>query len=60
MFAAHRYLFRAERKTFDGDCVSGKLQFVDIRDASIKKKRGLGAKVLTAMGKAEEGLEVSS
>ena len=43
----------------DGDpacvkfCETKALQFVDIRDASIKKKRDLGATVLIAMGKAE-------
>ena len=46
----------------DGDpacvkfCETKALQFVDVSEASMKKKRSLGAQVLLAIGKAEEGL----
>jgi carbon-monoxide dehydrogenase iron sulfur subunit len=44
----------------DGDpacvkfCETKALQFVDVSDASLKKKRELGAKVLIAVGNGEE------
>jgi len=37
-------------------CETKALQFVDVSDASVKKKRSLGAQVLMAIGKAEEVL----
>jgi Fe-S-cluster-containing dehydrogenase component len=46
----------------DGDpacvkfCETKALQFVNVSDASIRKKRDLGAKVLMAIGKTEETL----
>ena len=46
----------------DGDpacvkfCETKALQFVDVSDASLRKKRGLGAQVLMAIGKTEESL----
>lgn len=46
----------------DGDpacvkfCETKALQFVDVRDASFKKRRSLGAQVLMAIGRAEETL----
>ena len=46
----------------DGDpacakfCETKALQFVDVSDASIKKKRSLGAQVLMAIGRTEETL----
>jgi Fe-S-cluster-containing dehydrogenase component len=46
----------------DGDpacvkfCETKALQFVEVSDASLKKKRELGAKVLMAIGKTEEAL----
>jgi Fe-S-cluster-containing hydrogenase component 2 len=44
----------------DGDpvcvkfCETQALQFVNVGDASLKKKRNLGAQVLMAIGKTEE------
>jgi carbon-monoxide dehydrogenase iron sulfur subunit len=46
----------------DGDpacvkfCETKALQFVDVSDASLRKKRSLGAQVLMAIGKTEESL----
>jgi carbon-monoxide dehydrogenase iron sulfur subunit len=37
-------------------CETKALQFVDVSEASKNKKRSLGAQVLMAIGKAEEGL----
>jgi Fe-S-cluster-containing dehydrogenase component len=37
-------------------CETKALQFVDVSDASVKKKRSLGAQVLMAIGRAEETL----
>jgi Fe-S-cluster-containing dehydrogenase component len=46
----------------DGDpacvrfCEPQALQFVDVSDANIRRKRSIGAQVLMALEKAEEGL----